>query len=835
MGDCPSPAIPYLCPMKAKALYLFFLMPIAILAQAPHSGEILLQLQRISNPQRALYLAAHPDDENTRLIAWLANHKKAETAYLSLTRGDGGQNLIGPELGDVLGLIRSHELVEARRIDGGRQFFSRARDFGYSKSYQETESIWNADSVLVDVVKVLREFRPHLLITRFSPQPGPTHGHHTASARLGLKAVELAAKSNYRPDLGAPWSVTRTLWNTSWWFFQNNPEALQSDSFSKVFVGHYVPERGLSIQEIAALARSQHKSQGFGSSPAMLDTLEYFQVLHGQPFSKDPLDGIPPSLAEIPGGLACSQLLDSLIASFEPLQPQRLLPGLFRLRDLLKNLKDPLLAQQKILGTEQLIQHCAGIRLRALVSQPIGSPGDTLTFTLDYGQGLPANIQLTQIQWPGTGWQILPGNNAPLNFPLQPRGQYSVKAMANAKAHFAQPYWLEEPGTEGAFFAKSTQQTQALGLFEPSCRVKLKWNNYEWEQPLPLLYVSKDPVKGELVDAFRLLPKITLNPGRPAAVAMTNASVQMPILIQNHSSFYCKGRLQLGKSNGWQIKMVDSLIELAPGSSTTITTELIPQRFEGKTSQISIQFVDQNGQVFDRQWTESQYDHIGRVGILPASNLPALALPATKTPRQIAFLPGAGELSPEMLNGAGIDIQTVNEQALIDGKVEAKVLLVGIRSLNISPRPEALQAALLRFAEKGGHVIVQYTTVSGLANKEILPGLKLGRQRITDERAPIQSQATQHAVMLRPFEIKEKDWEGWVQERGLYFAESWSKEWTPVLQGSDPAEPTQSGILLIRSYGKGQLVYTGLSFFRQIPAAVPGAYALLFNLLHFQD
>ena len=227
--------------MKAKALSLFFLLPLSLLAQFPHSGEILLQLQRIANPQRALYLAAHPDDENTRLIAWLANHKKAETAYLSLTRGDGGQNLIGPELGDALGLIRSHELVQARRIDGGQQFFSRARDFGYSKSYQETEAIWNADSVLLDMVQVLRAFRPHVLIARFSPEPGGTHGHHTSSARLGLKAVELAAKANYRPDLGPAWSVTRTLWNTSWWFFQNNPEALQSDSFSAVFVGHYVP------------------------------------------------------------------------------------------------------------------------------------------------------------------------------------------------------------------------------------------------------------------------------------------------------------------------------------------------------------------------------------------------------------------------------------------------------------------------------------------------------------------------------------------------------------------------------------------------------------------
>ena len=831
-GDCPSAAIPYLCHMKAKALSLFFLLPLSLLAQFPHSGEILLQLQRIANPQRALYLAAHPDDENTRLIAWLANHKKAETAYLSLTRGDGGQNLIGPELGDALGLIRSHELVQARRIDGGQQFFSRARDFGYSKSYQETEAIWNADSVLLDMVQVLRAFRPHVLIARFSPEPGGTHGHHTSSARLGLKAVELAAKANYRPDLGPAWSVTRTLWNTSWWFFQNNPEALQSDSFSAVFVGHYVPERGLTVQEIAALARSQHKSQGFGTMPAMLDTLEYFQVLQGQPFQKDPLDGLPASLAEIPGGLAPKQLLDSLIDSFNPLQPQLLLPGLFRLRTLLGNLKDKPLAQQKIQATEQLIQHCAGIRLRALASKPISSPGDTLVFTLDYGQGLAADVRISHIQWMGAAWETLPGKYAPLGFPLQPRGQYSVKAIAKPNAKFAQPYWLEKPGSEGAFYAGSVQQNQALGSFEPACRVRLTWNGNEWELVLPVLYASKDPVKGELVDAFRLLPKVTLNPGLPAAVAMTSNRVEMPMLLQNHSSQPCRGRLLLSGNAHWQISPADSVIELAPGSKRTVVLGLTPKRFDGNKTEILFRFVDEAGNEYNRQWTESQYDHIGRVGLLPEARIPALALAATKTPRRIAFLPGAGEASLEILSGAGLDIQSRTEQNILDGKVDADVLLLGIRALNISPQPEALKLALLRFAEQGGHVVVQYTTVSGLTNKEILPGLKLGRQRITNERAPIAAYSTRHACLMRPLAIQEKDWEGWVQERGLYFAESWSPEWLPVLQGADPAEPLQSGMLLIRPYGKGKLVYTGLSFFRQLPAAVPGAFALMFNLLH---
>jgi len=821
--------------MKAKILYFLFLLPTLLLAQPPHSGEILLQLQRLSNPQRVLYLAAHPDDENTRLIAWLANYKKAEAGYLSLTRGDGGQNLIGAELGDLLGLIRSHELVEARGIDGGKQFFSRARDFGYSKSYQETESIWEADSILADIVKVLREFRPHVLITRFSPLPGGTHGHHTSSARLGLKAVELAGNSNYRPDLGPGWKVIRSLWNTSWWFFQNNPEALNSDSISSVFVGHYVPERGITVQEIAALARSQHKSQGFGTMPAMLDTVEYFQVLEGLGFKSDPLENIPESLADFPEGMEAKLLLDSLIKFFNPLQPQGLLPGLFRLRGLFAELKDKHMRQQKIRATEQLIQDCAGIRLRALASQPVSSPGDTLTFTLDYGQGLPADVRITQIQWLGNGWSIVPGKYGDMGFPLQPRGQYSVKARANPNAQIAQPYWLEQPGTEGAFYSGSNHQNGALGQFEPICRVKLAWNGNEWEQDLPLLYVSKDPVKGELVDVYRLLPKVTLNPMRPAVVAMTERSVRMPVALKNHSQYSCRGRLQLGRSEDWRLGLVDTLIELEPGSTKTVDVEFVPRRFDGKTTEISLHFLSHDGQVFDRQWTESQYDHIGRVGILPVAKLPALALPATKTQRSIAFLPGAGELSPEMLNGAGIEIQTIGEQDLLDGKVEAKVLWVGIRSLNISSRPEALKAALLRFAEQGGHVIMQYITVSGLANKEILPGLKLGRQRITQEKSIIKGQATQHPCLLKPFEIQGKDWEGWVQERGLYFAESWSPEWIPVLQGGDSGEPEQSGILLIRSHGRGKLVYTGLSFFRQIPAAVPGAYALLFNLLNMED
>ena len=822
----------YLCSMKAKALLLLTLFYFTVKAQTPSSGEILLQLQRLSNPQRALYLAAHPDDENTRLIAWLANHKKAETAYLSLTRGDGGQNLIGAELGDALGLIRSHELVEARRIDAGMQFFSRARDFGYSKSYQETESIWNRDSVLADMVKVLRSFRPQVVITRFSPKPGGTHGHHTSSARLGLQAVQLAAQKSYRPDLGPAWQVFRTLWNTSWWFFQSNPSALQADSFSSVFVGHYIPERGMTIQEIAALARSQHKSQGFGTMPAMLDTLEYFQVLQGPAFQTDPLDLLPNQLSNCSGGEPAQAILDSIIAGFNPREPHLHVPALFRFRAALTKLADTSMARQKKQATERLIQHCLGIRLQALASQPIAAIGDTLEFSLDYGQGLPADVRITNIQWLGKGWQIIPGKYAPLGFPLQPRGRYSVKAKANSSAGLAQPYWLETPGTDGAFFAGSSQHTQATGQFAPLCRIQLSWNGQTWHQSLPLIFVSKDPVKGEQQEAFRLLPQVTLNPGRPAAIALTNEAVDMPVLLKNHSSQPCSGQLRLASDSHWTIQPTSTRINLPAGSSISLNLKLFPRKFDGKKSTLQLQFVSDDGQVFQRQWIDSRYDHIGHLGILPEASLPALAMPATAQPRRIAFLPGAGEATPDLLLGAGLDVRVITENEFLTAELNADVLLLGIRALNISAKPEALKQRLLEFAQQGGHVIVQYITGSGLANKEILPGLTLGRQRITDENAALIPQATEHICLKTPLVLTEASWKGWVQERGLYFAESWSSDWLPVLQGADPGEPQQSGMLLIRPYGKGKLVYTGLSFFRQLPAAVPGAYALLFNLLH---
>lgn len=820
--------------MKAKALFILTLFYFSLKAQAPSSGEILLQLQRLGNPQRALYLAAHPDDENTRLIAWLANHKKAETAYLSLTRGDGGQNLIGPELGDALGLIRSHELVEARRIDAGLQFFSRARDFGYSKSYQETESIWNRDSVLADMVKVLRTFRPQIVITRFSPEPGGTHGHHTSSARLALQAVQQAAQKSYRPDLGPTWNVFRTLWNTSWWFFQSNPAALKADSFSSVFVGHYIPERGMTIQEIAALARSQHKSQGFGTMPAMLDTLEYFQVLQGPAFQTDPLDLLPNQLRECPGGEPAQAIIDSIIATFNPREPHLHVPALFRFRSALANLADTTMARLKTKATEDLIQQCLGIRLQALASQPIAAIGDTIAFSLDYGQGLPANVRITNLKWQGKGWEIIPGKYAPFGFPLQPRGRYSVKARATSEARLAQPYWLEKPGSEGAFFAGSPQHTTAIGQFDPTCQIQLSLNGQTWTHSLPLIFVSKDPVKGEQKEAFRLLPQVTLNLGRPAAIALTNEAVDMPVLLKNHSKQPCSGQLRLASDSHWTLQPISEQIILLPGSTTSLNLRLIPKRFDGKTHKIQLQFVSDDGQVFNQQWNNNQYDHIGPLGILPEANLPALAMPVTAQKRRIAFLPGAGEATPDLLLGAGLDVRIVSEHEFLNADLNADVLLLGIRALNISSKPEALKQRLLEFAEQGGHVVVQYITISGLANKEILPGLILGRQRITDENAALNPQATEHPCLKTPLMLSKESWNGWVQERGLYFAESWSADWLPILQGADPGEPLQSGMLLIRPYGKGKLVYTGLSFFRQLPEAVPGAYALLFNLLHLQ-
>ncbi|HAH33823.1 MAG TPA: LmbE family protein, partial [Flavobacteriaceae bacterium] len=351
-----------------------------VLAQQPKkptASQIYHKLEKLNFLGSALYVAAHPDDENTRLISYLANDLHANTAYLSLTRGDGGQNLIGPQIRELLGVIRTQELLAARATDGGKQLFTRANDFGYSKHPDETLEIWNKDEVLSDVVRAIRKFKPDVIINRFNHRnPGSTHGHHTASAMLSFEAFDLVGDATKFPETATTfgsWQPKRLLFNTSWWFYGSKEKFKKADKSKLVSVetGNYYPALGLSNGEIASLSRSMHKSQGFGSTGTRGKQTEYLEILKGE-FPKDTtnvFDGIDTSWSRIQGGVAIGKILNPLLDSFNFQDPSTIVPDLLLAYRLLQDTKQGHWRSIKLKELQALIVSCSGIFLEAVSSK----------------------------------------------------------------------------------------------------------------------------------------------------------------------------------------------------------------------------------------------------------------------------------------------------------------------------------------------------------------------------------------------------------------------------------------------------------------------------------
>ena len=419
-------------------------------AAEPPPAAILQQLQSFREMGSALYIAAHPDDENTLLIAYLARGRNYRTAYLSLTRGDGGQNVLGPEFGEELGVARTQELLAARRLDGGRQFFSRAVDFGFSKDYRETLNIWDKQQVLSDVVRVIREFRPDVLIVRFSPQPGGTHGHHTASTVLALEAFKLAGDTNAFPDQLrelAPWQPKRILWNAGG--FQRGGTGTNS---IRMEISGNDPVSGESFAEVAARSRAMHKTQGFdnfrgfggGGGPRT----ESFQTLDGEIATNDILDGVDATWSRVPGGADIGKLADEVIAKFNPDNPSASVPALLELRSQLTALPttDPLVVEKRA-QLDRILQACLGLEVETVIPQAEVVPGESLKMRHSAIVRSSVPVRWLGARYPVTGSGI---TNAVELRPNQPALLDSVQTLP-ASTPLTQPYWLREEGTPGMF------------------------------------------------------------------------------------------------------------------------------------------------------------------------------------------------------------------------------------------------------------------------------------------------------------------------------------------------------------------------------------------------
>ena len=814
---------------------------VSLQAQKPINNspsDIYESIKKLNFLGTALYIAAHPDDENTRFISYLANQVKARTAYLSLTRGDGGQNLIGTELRELLGVIRTQELLSARNIDGGEQFFTTANDFGFSKHPKETLKIWNKEEVLGDVIWTIRNFKPDVIINRFDHRtPGTTHGHHTTSAMLSYEAFDLAADEKSYPDqldFVETWKPKRLFFNTSWWFYgsRENFEKADKSKMLSVDAGVFYPQKGISNGEIAALSRSRHSSQGFGSRGLRGTDFEYIEFLKGD-FPKDKnniFDGIDTTWNRVEGGAEIETILKAVENNFNFNNPAAHLPELAKAYIKIKQLNDDYWRVQKTKEIKSIIAACAGLYLEASAKTPSATPGQNFSLTIEAVNRSGKNISLKDIV-------ILPGQEKIQILKKLDANQKIVENMV-AKTGFLQtytaPYWLLNEGSLGMY---NVNDLDLVGKPETPRAVKAIFNTVIEGIEIPfernIIYKYVAPEKGEIYQPFEILPKATVSISNKVNIFAKPQSKVIPIKVKAHQD-NLEGTLTLQLPEGWVATPKTATFKIETiNDEATIAFSITPPSTESEGWLKPV--LEINGETLTYELTEVNYGHIPKQSILMPSKAKVVRLNIQTAGNNIGYIQGAGDAIPQSLHQIGYNVITIDPETIEEGTLSKfDAIVMGIRAYNVLDELKYKQKYLLSYVEKGGNLIVQYNT-SGrrrLKMENIAPyPLEISRDRVTDENAEVTILAKDHAVLNFPNKISQSDFKGWVQERGLYFPNKWDASFTPVLAMNDKGESPKKGSLLIASYGKGNYIYTGLSFFRELPAGVPGAFKLFTNIL----
>lgn len=805
--------------------------------QTLSSSEILQALKKLNTVGSVLYVAAHPDDENTRLLAYLANEKKVRTGYLSLTRGDGGQNLIGKEQGEPLGLIRTQELLAARRIDGAEQFFTRANDFGFSKNPEETFSIWNKDSILSDVVLAIRRFKPDVIVCRFPTTGEGGHGHHTASAILAVEAFDAAADPKRFPEqlrTTEVWQARRIFWNT----FNFGTTNTTAPNQLKIDVGVYNPLLGKGYGEIAAESRSSHKSQGFGTAKTRGSGLEYFKLLKGDSAKSDLLEGINTSWTKFKGQEKTQKLIDECIKKFNPQLPENSITELVAIYKQLQLLDDnnTLLSywkKQKLKEAETILLACSGLWLEATASDYTGIPGQEVTITAQIVNRNNTVVKLNSLSF-------LQQTDSATALTLKTNELYTFRHKEKLPENmpFSNPYWLNEKHEIGTYHIA---HASLIGKPENDAATKVTFNisvqdlNLSIERGLSYKYT--DPVKGEVYRPFEVLPPATVNIPEKVFV-FTDAAPKTIFLTVKANTANVNGTLSLKGTEGWNISIKHPDFKLSAKGDEAIIEAVISAAKGAKDGRLDAS-LSINGKTYTKSIRRMEYDHIPYQFILSDAEAGLVNIDLKKTGLNIGYIPGAGDDVPAALKQVGYNVTVLTDELLSnDNLSKYNAIVSGVRAYNTNDRLQVHYARLMDYVKNGGNLIVQYNTNNRIGPVVAKIGpypFTIARDRVTNEKAEVTFSNPKHSALNFPNVITQKDFEDWIQERGIYFATEIDKHYETVLTMNDPNEKPSEGSLIIGKYGKGNFVYTGLVFFRELPAGIPGAYRLFVNLLSLPE
>lgn len=809
------------------------------------SGKIQLALKKMQVLGSVLYIAAHPDDENTAMLAYLANDRLVRTAYLSLTRGDGGQNLIGPEQRELMGLIRTQELLQARRIDGAEQFFSRANDFGYSKNAQETFEIWEKDKILGDVVRMIRKYRPDVIITRFPPNRAAGHGHHEAATILALEAFKAAADPQQYPEqLEAlePWQVKRVLWNAysirGGRFTNLPPESLKPFPIS---IGTYNPLLGKSHQVIASESRSMHRSQGFGSRKDRKERIDNLGHLAGEAATEDLFDGIITTWNRIPQGAVIQEKLEKAYQNFKSEKPADIVPELIAAyREMQKHPQEDATSKywipQKTKELKAIIKACLGLWLDALALNYTLSPGDSLDIRLEVLNRSARTVHLKSLKIHSLEGALLheldslpqPLENAKIFRP-------DVQILLPETTKISQPYWLVEKPSKGVFTVSNEQligkpenDASLVALFS----LEIEGEVIEFQSPVQYKWTRPD--EGELYRSLEISPSLMVNLDEKISLFVEDQSRELGIQVKAGRE-KVRGVLNFDLPAGWAVSpssLEINLNEKGEEKKYTLKVKAPSNASEGDL-RVKVKLAGQDN--FDQAFgiRRIEYPHIPIQTVFPEAKSRLIKLDLKKAGNKIAYIQGAGDEIPLYLRQVGFYVEVLDEKGVEDSDLSSfDAVVLGVRAYNTQEWLRFEQDKLLEFVKEGGTMVVQYQTNRRLVMEQIGPyPLELSRKRVTVEEAPIKFLDKAHPLLNYPNKIDDKDFEGWVQERGLYFASEWDERYQAPISSQDPGEEALKGGLLYAEYGQGKFVYTGLSFFRELPAGVSGAYRLLVNLI----
>ena len=777
-----------------------------------------------------LHIGAHPDDENTQLITYLSLGRGYRAAYLSLTRGDGGQNELGRDFDAKLGVARTQELLAARRFDHGRQFFTRAVDFGFSKTPEETLRFWDRDAVLGDVVRIIRQYRPDVIVTRFPIPPGSGgHGHHTASAILAVAAFKLAGDPQAYPEQLAQglsvWQPKRVVWN-SFSFGGAGPNGLNGP-IVKMDIAGTDPVSGQTFGTIANESRGMHKTQGLGGFSGRAATgpnIQNFMLLAGEPATTDLMDGVDTTWTRYPGGAGIGELAAAALAGFKPDDPAASVPALLAIRTKLAALPSDPLVTDKQAQLDRIIASCLGLQVETTLANAEVVPGEPLTLTLAFTVAAKT-IDVRYVETRSPALQLTAG----------PGGE--LTGVLPLTTLLTQPYWLRADGAAGI---SRVDDPSLIGRPENPPAIPLE---HVFTVGGQTLVIADEPV--QLVHArpgehsrlsVKIIPPVSL--ALDSEIFVVPPGTKKPVRIEvTAARASSRGTLRLDLPAGWSAAPGPQDFRLPhTGDKATFTFTVTSPSDGGAGRLTAIARVD--GHDFSNQRYEVRYDHIPVQLLQPPARARLASFELATRGLTIGYLPGAGDYVAECLAQMGYVVHRLTGADLTPEKLQGlDAVVIGVRAFNERTDLKEAFPGLLAWVEAGGTVIAQYNRPSGLKAEQLGPyPLSIEGPapalRVTDETAPVTLLAPDHAAVNTPNKIAPADFNGWVQERGAYFPSKWDEEHYVALLGmSDPGEAPLKSSLLVAKYGSGHYVYTGIGFFRQLPAGVPGAYRLFANLL----